>query len=322
MTQVIRKKALVTRMVRGETAGTKSPLWRCTTSDGDQVNVFKHDDAKKDTYHLFREAGYWFEMSTMPLDSALNWETEPVVITMVKDGKWWNVVGVDKRPKNAVPDKPFVPNNALYKEAVQDWALGITRSGLPVVYWDTETTGLTALDEIIEIGIVDAAGQPILSELIRPTKLTKVNETIQEITNIKPEMLVDAPTFPKLYWQIAEALNGKIWLIYNASFDAKMLDTVCLRHGLKPIRPLAVYCVMDRFAEWHGEWKETHFASQKLTEACQLLNIALDDAHCAIEDAYATYKVVQALANGITPTLSAQLSDFTDDSLGAPPVTN
>ncbi len=318
MTEINRKKALITRMVRGETSGSKSPMWRCTTSEGDQVNIFSHNDAWKDSFRLFREAGYGAEMISMALDSALVWETEPVIITMVRDGKWWNITGVDKRPIDAVPDAPFVPNNALYKEAVQDWAKDISRNGLPVVYWDTETTGLTALDEIIEIGVIDAHGETILSEFIRPSKLTKVNETIQEITGIKPESLVNALTFPTMYPYIAEALNGKIWLIYNAKYDTAMLDNVCLRHGLKPIRPLAVYCVMERFAEWSGEWKETHFASKKLTEACEILNVQLDDAHCAIEDAFATYKVVQALANGVAPTLSSQLSDFTDDSLGAP----
>lgn len=322
MTEINRKKALITRMVRGETSGSKSPMWRCTTSEGDQVNIFSHNDAWKDSFRLFREAGYGAEMISMALDSALVWETEPINITMCKSGQWWNVIAVEKRPEGSMPDAPFIPNHSLYKEAVCDWALDITRANAQVIYWDTETTGLSQFDEIIEIGAVDGNGYPLLDELIRPSSLTKVNQTIQELTSITPAMLVDAPTFPALYPQILDALSGKIWLIYNANFDASMLDNVCLRHGLKPIRPLAVYCVMERFAEWHGEWNGSRFMSKKLTEACEILEIQLANAHRAIDDAFATYKVVQALANGITPTLGAPCSDFTDDSLGAPPSAN
>jgi DNA polymerase-3 subunit epsilon len=52
------------------------------------------------------------------------------------------------------------------------------------VYLDTETTGLEKSDEIIEISIIDAAGQVLLNSLVRPSKPIPMNATaIHGISN-------------------------------------------------------------------------------------------------------------------------------------------
>lgn len=98
--------AKITAMTRDQTKNSGSPMWRCATEAGFMVNVFKHDDQLKDTFHLLWQAGYGGIMEAMNLGDTITWTRDPVAVELVQNGSFWNVAAVALRPDAAMPDEP------------------------------------------------------------------------------------------------------------------------------------------------------------------------------------------------------------------------
>ena len=88
------------------------------------------------------------------------------------------------------------------------------------VILDTETTGSYDA-EIVEIAIIERTEETLLDTLIKPS--IPIPAEVTEIHGITDEMVADAPTFPQVYPRIDAALKKKRVIIYNASFDIKIL---------------------------------------------------------------------------------------------------
>lgn len=58
---------------------------------------------------------------------------------------------------------------------------------------DTETTGLTDTDEIVEISVINCHGTTLLDTLIRPS--SEINPAAQAVHGITLAETADAPTF-------------------------------------------------------------------------------------------------------------------------------
>ena len=121
---------------------------------------------------------------------------------------------------------------------------------------DTETTGLYNA-EIVEIAIVNHAGEPLLNTLVQPS--ISIPLEVTAIHGITDEMVALAPTFPEVYPRIVEALEGKRVLIYNSSFDIKILDYCRRLHGLPSFKlTKRSECIMEWHARWAGDWSDYH----------------------------------------------------------------
>lgn len=72
---------------------------------------------------------------------------------------------------------------------------------------DTETSGLTDDDEIIQIAITDLDGNCLLNQLINPT--CDIYPEAQAVHGISLDLLEDASTFKEVYPDILEAIKGK-----------------------------------------------------------------------------------------------------------------
>lgn len=117
---------------------------------------------------------------------------------------------------------PYVrqPNQALLRRreaasVAAEWLAGET------VILDTETTGLYDA-EIVELSIIDTAGNVLLDTLVRPTRPIPAEAT--EIHGITDEMVANAPTWAEVYPQYQALVAGKTIAAYNAEFDAGMVD--------------------------------------------------------------------------------------------------
>jgi DNA polymerase III epsilon subunit-like protein len=154
---------------------------------------------------------------------------------------------------------------------------------MQTVYLDTETTGLDAArDEVIEIGIVDDAGQPLLSSLVKPERATAWPNA-ERINGISPAMVAGAPALAELLPAIRAATEGKRVVIYNAGFDVPFVPG--LDQWAAEIR-----CAMLAFAEFAGEWSEDRgsYRWQKLAVAARHVCFEWPgDAHRATADAQA-----------------------------------
>lgn len=91
-------------LTRDMTKNSGSPFWRCATMDGKMVNVFKHEDELKDTFHLFEEAGFGEHLMKIPYGESQNWVAYPIKIRVVPNGNFWNVIEVAPIVPGQEPD--------------------------------------------------------------------------------------------------------------------------------------------------------------------------------------------------------------------------
>lgn len=170
------------------------------------------------------------------------------------------------------------------REKAITWAKNCLEYG-DFLILDTETSDLDG--EIIEIAIINAQGETLLNQRIKPTG--KIAFDAQSIHGITLEALQDCPTFPKVYEQIKSIIKGKAVLIYNAAFDMARLASDCIRHNLPDIN-YGDACVMLWYAQYCGQWSDYHqsYRWQKLEGG----------DHTALGDCKATLDVIHKMAKG------------------------
>ena len=87
---------------------------------------------------------------------------------------------------------------------------------------DTETTGFSKHDRVVEIACVTVVGGEIVDEydtLVQPNRdLGAVH-----VHGITPEMVQAAPTFDQVLPDIAARIDGAVLAAHNISFDVRML---------------------------------------------------------------------------------------------------
>ncbi len=128
------------------------------------------------------------------------------------------------------------------------WAL-VTRN---VVVLDTETTGLDAQAEVLEIALLSTQGEVLFDSLIRPQGPIPAAATA--VHQLDAATVAHAPTFRELYPRLAALLRKRFVVVYNAAFDSRILDQTCARYGLLALRPAASHCAMLEYAKFTGVW--------------------------------------------------------------------
>lgn len=297
----------IVRIERGATKGSGSPMWKCLTSDGQNVNVFKHALPERNTFELLVQAGY-VDLIEMAVGDVQRWRHNyPIKVQLVKDGDWWKLAAVEPRPAYAEADAEFVPDVKLYQERAQRKARRLTNRSVDTLHWDFETTGVEKDDELVAAAIVDNKGRVLFDELMlpnNPQKLLRVGKSgksASEINGITPDMLMNAKMVEDALVSIAMHLTGRLWCVYNAPFDVGVLERECLSHRHPLIWALGIHDAMQIFAEYVGEWqpKTQNFRIWTLAQAAQMLDIAHAQAHTAKADALATLEIMKAIGMGM-----------------------
>jgi DNA polymerase-3 subunit epsilon len=148
------------------------------------------------------------------------------------------------------------------------------------VYIDTETTGLRATDEIIEICIVDHDGQILLDSLVKPYNFIPAEATrIHGITNA---MVQNAPTWREIWPEVQRILTDRLIGIYNHEFDRRMIKQSHQQAGMiwqELGGKTHTFCIMKLYQEFYGSQ-----SYQKLAKAGQQCGIALPNTHRAKAD--------------------------------------
>lgn len=89
------------------------------------------------------------------------------------------------------------------------------------VFADTETTGVTNKDQVVEFAFADNTGTMIYHSYYHPT--VPMNPEATAVSGITDEMLADKPRFRDEWENIKNILNGRKLVFYNLSFDERML---------------------------------------------------------------------------------------------------
>lgn len=166
------------------------------------------------------------------------------------------------------------------------------------VVLDTETTGLGHDDEVIEIAIVNHDGTILMNQRIKPLTLIPAEATaIHGITN---EDVANCPSFAEVVTLIKGHLAGKDVIVYNATFDRKMLHRTGELAGLEKINWKSFSswsCAMLAFAPIFGEWNDYrgNYKWQRLSTAASYYDIPVQEAHSALGDCLMTLALVNAM---------------------------
>jgi DNA polymerase-3 subunit epsilon len=171
------------------------------------------------------------------------------------------------------------------KLAVVEWSRRTLQSNAIIL--DTETTGLDHSAEVIQLALIDLAGEVLLDTLIRPTVPPGAGSI--RIHGLTAERLATAPLLREYAEQLQTLLITRPVLIYNADFDLRMLRQSLYAHSLAFTWLNFVHhtCVMQQYAIYHGE-RRRHggYRWQSLPGG----------DHTALGDARATLRLLQLMA--------------------------
>lgn len=161
---------------------------------------------------------------------------------------------------------------------------------------DTETTGLSATDEIVQIGIVDSGGATVLNQIIKPT--IPIPSGASAIHGFYDPDVAGAPSFKQVYIQLSTLLAGQVVVAYNMDFDWRMLQQTAARYRLPDLRLGKRDCAMKQYARFKGLRQKNgrNYTWHKLGAAVRQEGLVVAKAHDALDDARMTLALINKMA--------------------------
>jgi len=196
-------------------------------------------------------------------------------------------------PESMAEWEASFPDHAAARDAAIRWARVVLSTDFIVL--DTETTGLDHDDEAVSIGIVARDGRVLLNTLLCHEK--PCGQCALAVHGIDWEMTRGAPRIAEIYETLVDLLGGAPVIGYNAGFDYRIIQQTLDRYGLYSIHWSYSSDVMQKFAEFYGEWNDYHqsYTWKKLTFAASFLGLSVAGAHGVVADALMTLRVVEAM---------------------------
>jgi DNA polymerase-3 subunit epsilon len=161
---------------------------------------------------------------------------------------------------------------------------------------DTETTGLSSRDEVIQIAIVNKVGDTVLDALIKPT--ISIPPFVTTIHGITDAHVVDAPPFTDIYPQLTQIFDGRPVVIYNAPFDKRLIRQSANKWKLRAINLNTFTCALQAYSSYYGEKRGKTMKRKSLKFACEQEGITNHRAHWALNDCLVTLELVKKIAGG------------------------
>jgi DNA polymerase-3 subunit epsilon len=181
-------------------------------------------------------------------------------------------------------------HNPTHQQESIDWARAVLDQPDRFVILDTETTGVTTYDEVVQIGVIDPRGSVLLDRLIKPSQTTHISRDATAIHRITMAMLEKMPHYNEIADMLQSVVQGRTIITYNAEFDRRLLmQTAGFSGGFVPPDPWE--CAMLQYAQFIGDWDRYRNAYrwQKL----------LGGDHTAVGDCVATLARIREMANGV-----------------------
>lgn len=170
---------------------------------------------------------------------------------------------------------------------------------LPIVAFDTETTGLSPFqgDKVIEFAAVvlhldadgNVASQEDHSFLVNPGM--EIPRKVQQLTGISNDDVADKPPFAEVADQIRDLLTGAVTVAHNYPFDLAFLSESFKDLNQHWPEPLAEIDTVDLSIRCFPDVR-----GHKLGDVAKRLDVSLDNAHRATDDAAACGRIFCELA--------------------------
>lgn len=167
---------------------------------------------------------------------------------------------------------------------------------------DTETTGLSKRDRIIELGVV------IVDERFREVSRwgTLINPERQipnsHIHGVTDQMVATAPTFREICTEFARQIDGLILMAHNANYDGKMLVAEFDRVS-RDLDGDVFFPFVDTIALA----KQLTTGPYKLATLAKKCGVYNPHAHAAVDDAATTAAVLRKLFGVNVATATKQI---------------
>jgi hypothetical protein len=207
---------------------------------------------------------------------------------------------------NGTPNTQYRCRFCQDRIEAREWARQLLADERAIIL-DSETTGLEGA-EIVEIAIINTKGEVLFESLVKPHGPMGATH----IHGITAEEVADAPTWRQIDSEVVAHLQtASRVVVYNAPFDAGMIDNSRKRWGLsallevEPMEKVEVDMegstmdpiinwqdAMEWYAQWYGEWS-SYFKSYKWQR--------LDGGHRAYGDALACLEYIKRMATEARP---------------------
>ncbi|EEE0771431.1 3'-5' exonuclease [Salmonella enterica] len=175
------------------------------------------------------------------------------------------------------------------------------------LFLDTETTGLDAGAQALEIGLVNAQGEKIFETRLKPT--VSIDPAAAAVHGISGDDLVSAPSWPDIAPQLQHHIGRCPLVIFNADFDTRILKQTAAAHNdpASWLDTLTVYCAMRLAAGYYGP--TNRYGTISLSGAVSQAGLSwTGEAHSAVTDAVMTAQVVNNIA-GYWHELQCEMND-------------
>jgi DNA polymerase III subunit epsilon len=205
----------------------------------------------------------------------------------------WLLIGPDGYPTTEqAARKAIGQQGKSVTPSPGEWARSLLEKR-PLVL-DTETSGLSAHHEVIELALVEIDGTPVLNTLIQCKG--EIPDDAARIHGITRAMLSSAPSFPDV-WTLFQPYQDREIIIYNAAFDIPLLAQTAARYHIALPR-LKSHCLMIQYLVYVMGIQNTENSRESyhsLEMACHHFCIAVG-GHRALSDAQAARELLCHLA--------------------------
>ena len=165
------------------------------------------------------------------------------------------------------------------------------------VFLDTETTGTSAFDEIVNLGISDENATPLYNEFFKPSLLIKKDAS--KVSGITNDMVKNKPLFKNEWNKIYTILDNKKFVAYNADFDARMIQQTAQNHQISQIetdKSIDGYVDAMKIVSMFLGLKPNRYYSIKLEYIANALGYSKKQTHIAFDDVEMMVYVIQQIA--------------------------
>jgi DNA polymerase III epsilon subunit-like protein len=175
----------------------------------------------------------------------------------------------------------------------------------PVVFLDTETTGLDELEhEIIEIAFIDGNGDTLLHTAVKPEHIETASPYALEINGYNEGEWAPSPWWKDIAAEVHRLLQGVVIVGQNVQFDMRFINRSLKRYfvaqGLDAEQVDAEmkkvgYHLIDTVTLSWEHLAPAGLRSLSLAAVCDFLGVENPGEHSALWDARTTRRVYEIL---------------------------
>lgn len=164
---------------------------------------------------------------------------------------------------------------------------------MTTLVFDTETTGVTADDEVIKLAVCDIDGRPVFQSYFGAERHSEW-PTAMAVNHISPDMVAGLPTLSQRAAEVSAVLDTADTLAaYNARFDIRFLEAAGIHIDRAKVRDAMIEFSQAAQLEWNNQHQDWRWF--KLTEAAAMCHLTQFGAHDPMEDVKATAHILRYL---------------------------